>query len=172
LEFQQDEMFEEALGSKPLAPLLERLSSRLGEGAVLCPQLEADAQPEYAWQKRKSFHHGDTESTEKTKQMILSSPCSPCLRGENSFRPPHLERRPVAVVVVSVVPGGPPLSFEWKGRSFRIVHAWGPERIETGWWRGDDVRRDYYQVETATGERFWLFRRLPDERWFLHGVFS
>ena len=95
-----------------------------------------------------------------------------CLCGENSFRPPHLERRPVAVPVMSVVPGGPPLSFDWKGRSFRIAHAWGPERIETGWWRGDDVRRDYYQVETASGERFWLFRRMPDERWFLHGVFA
>jgi protein ImuB len=159
LEFQQDEMFEEALGSKPLAPLLERLSSRLGESAVLCPQLEADAQPEYAWR----YDH--LAASLATRAARVASDAA-------KFRPPHLERRPVAVAVVSVVPGGPPLSFEWKGRSFRIVHAWGPERIETGWWRGDDVRRDYYQVETATGERFWLFRRLPDERWFLHGVFA
>ena len=60
----------------------QHLSSRLGESAVLCPQLEADAQPEYAWRKRKSFHHRDPESTEKTKKMIWSSPCSPCLCGE------------------------------------------------------------------------------------------
>jgi protein ImuB len=164
LEFQQDEMFEESLGSKPLAPLVERLSSRLGETAVLRPQLEADAQPEYGWQKIFT-----TENTEKKKISVFSSSVSSVV---NSFRPPHLERRPVAVAVMSVVPGGPPLSFEWNRRLFRIGHAWGPERIETGWWRGDDVRRDYYQVETATGERFWLFRRLPDERWFLHGVFA
>ena len=25
----------------------------------------------------------------------------------------------------------------------------GPERLECGWWDGDDVRRDYYLVETA-----------------------
>jgi protein ImuB len=159
LEFQQDEMFEEALGSKPLAPLLERLSSRLGESAVLCPQLEADAQPEYAW---RCDHLAASLATRAARVASDAA----------KFRPPHLERRPVAVAVMSVVPGGPPLSFEWKGRSFRIVHAWGPERIETGWWRGDDVRRDYYQVETAIGERFWLFRRLPDEHWFLHGVFA
>ncbi len=29
----------------------------------------------------------------------------------------------------------------------------GPERLETGWWDGGDVRRDYYVVETAQGQR-------------------
>jgi protein ImuB len=172
LEFQQDEMFEEAIGAKSLAPLVERLSSRLGDDAVVHPQLEPDAQPEYGWRREEGINHEDTKTRRKEKNSSSLFFVSSCLRGDNSFRPPHLERRPVAVTVMSVVPNGPPLSFEWKGRSFRIVHAWGPERIETGWWRGDDVKRDYYQVETAAGERYWLFRRLPDERWFLHGVFT
>jgi hypothetical protein len=34
------------------------------------------------------------------------------------------------------------------------------------------VRRDYYQVETGTGERFWLFRELHSGAWFLHGEFE
>jgi hypothetical protein len=34
------------------------------------------------------------------------------------------------------------------------------------------VRRDYYQIETTTGRRYWLFRRLDDRRWFLHGWFE
>jgi hypothetical protein len=34
------------------------------------------------------------------------------------------------------------------------------------------VQRDYYRVETTTGKRFWLFRRLPDGNWFLQGVFD
>jgi protein ImuB len=171
LEFQQDEMFEEAVGSKLLAPLLERLASRLGESAILRPELNPDPQPEYGWEREDLSDHEDTKARRKEEKISFLSFVSSCLRGETFFRPPRLERRPVAVAVMSVVPGGPPLSFEWKGRSFRIAQAWGPERIETGWWRGDDVRRDYYQVETAGGERFWLFRRLPDERWFLHGVF-
>jgi protein ImuB len=54
----------------------------------------------------------------------------------------------------------------------RIVQAYGPERIETAWWRGPTVRRDYYVVETDSGERFWLFRRLRDGSWFLHGMFA
>jgi hypothetical protein len=27
-------------------------------------------------------------------------------------------------------------------------------------------------VETDSGERFWLFRRLRDGSWFLHGMFA
>ena len=49
---------------------------------------------------------------------------------------------------------------------------WGPERIQTGWWRGQSALRDYYRVETAEGQWFWLFRQLSDRRWFLHGVFE
>jgi protein ImuB len=59
-----------------------------------------------------------------------------------------------------------------RGQEHRIDQVWGPERIETGWWRGPMVARDYYRVETALGRRFWLFRRLADGRWFLHGPFE
>jgi protein ImuB len=49
----------------------------------------------------------------------------------------------------------------------------GPERIETGWWDGHDVRRDYYVALTRAGVRLWLFRERPPGRgWFLHGVFG
>jgi protein ImuB len=53
-----------------------------------------------------------------------------------------------------------------------LAQHWGPERIETAWWRGRSVRRDYYRVETAEGSRYWLFRRLTDGQWFLHGEFE
>jgi protein ImuB len=75
------------------------------------------------------------------------------------------------LVVTSVAPEGPPARFRLAGTDHWIAHAWGPERIETGWWRGRCVRRDYYQVETGTGERFWLFRELHSGAWFLHGEF-
>ena len=34
----------------------------------------------------------------------------------------------------------------------------GPERIESGWWDGRDVRRDYYVARTPAGVRVWIFR--------------
>jgi protein ImuB len=49
----------------------------------------------------------------------------------------------------------------------------GPERIETGWWDGHDVRRDYYVARSRAGVRLWIFReRPPGQGWFLHGIFG
>jgi protein ImuB len=49
----------------------------------------------------------------------------------------------------------------------------GPERIETGWWDGGDITRDYYVARDIHGVRLWIFReRSAPHRWFLHGVFG
>jgi protein ImuB len=54
----------------------------------------------------------------------------------------------------------------------------GPERMETGWWDGGEMRRDYYIVETAQGQRAWAYcapnEYAPDERvgWMVHGWFA
>lgn len=39
----------------------------------------------------------------------------------------------------------------------------GPERIETGWWDGDDVRRDYYLIETRSGQQGWAYRAVGED---------
>jgi protein ImuB len=57
---------------------------------------------------------------------------------------------------------------DWEG-----TFVTGPERIETGWWDGHDVRRDYYVVLSRAGVRLWIFReRPPGQGWFLHGIFG
>ncbi|HEY4583627.1 MAG TPA: hypothetical protein VIG88_12340 [Lysobacter sp.] len=49
----------------------------------------------------------------------------------------------------------------------------GPERIESGWWDGGDLCRDYYVAETPSGQRLWLFRDLRDDSGpFVHGLFG
>jgi protein ImuB len=49
----------------------------------------------------------------------------------------------------------------------------GPERIEAGWWDGEEVRRDYYVAANARGETFWIYREHRDaSAWYLHGVFA
>ncbi|MEO8159856.1 MAG: DNA polymerase Y family protein [Arenimonas sp.] len=50
----------------------------------------------------------------------------------------------------------------------------GPERIESGWWDGGDVRRDYYLVETSQGQRAWAFLPAGETggAWMLHGWFA
>lgn len=49
----------------------------------------------------------------------------------------------------------------------------GPERIESGWWDGEDARRDYYIVRTVHGQQAWAY--VPPgslDGWMLHGWFA
>lgn len=49
----------------------------------------------------------------------------------------------------------------------------GPERIESGWWDGGDVKRDYFIARSAKGALLWIYReRQVDGRWYLHGFFA
>ena len=49
----------------------------------------------------------------------------------------------------------------------------GPERIESGWWDGADIRRDYYLIQTRAGQQGWAFRTVGqgDGLW-LQGWFA
>jgi len=46
------------------------------------------------------------------------------------------------------------------------------ERIESGWWDGNDIRRDYYTVMSCSGSRLWIYQDCRDSCWYLHGLFG
>ena len=48
----------------------------------------------------------------------------------------------------------------------------GPERIESGWWDGNGVARDYYVAREAHGAKLWVFQERHSKRWYVHGVFA
>jgi protein ImuB len=48
----------------------------------------------------------------------------------------------------------------------------GPERIESGWWDGKGVARDYYIARQPDGVRLWVFQERQSKRWYVHGVFA
>ena len=180
VECRQRPLFDEPEGGPGCAPesraadvslLLDRLAGRLGRPAVYEPRPVADAQPEHAW--------------------IAAAPGRPAGAGKGGPAPRSAGRRPVWMPprpvplaplqagLIAVAPDGPPARFRLGGVVHTVAAAHGPERIETAWWRGPTVRRDYYIVETESGARFWLFRRLgnrprgPREGdWYLHGVFA
>jgi len=53
----------------------------------------------------------------------------------------------------------------------RIVR--GPERVESGWWDGDDCRRDYFEIELRDGRRAWAFQSVTaGPGWWVHGWFG
>jgi protein ImuB len=149
--------------------LLDRLAGRLGRPAVYEPRPVADAQPEHAWIAASPGHPAGSDG--------------PALRAAGR-RPVWMPPRPVPLEplqagMIAVAPDGPPARFRLGGVVHTVAEAHGPERIETAWWRGPTVRRDYYIVETESGARFWLFRRLGsrargprDSDWYLHGIFA
>jgi protein ImuB len=115
--------------------------------------------------------------------------------GEVSAWPPPEQQEPLArpllllpqaepAEVTALVPDGPPRRFCWRGITYDIAGAQGPERIGAEWWLNHrqhcDVKptRDYYLVEDLTGHRFWLFREgiygreTTAARWFVQGLFA
>jgi len=158
----QPELFDRDAPShaRQYAVLLNRLSSRLGEEAVLVPCLLPDPIPERAVRM-----HGVSEAT-----PAGSTPFATRFHGLD--RPTSLFPEPRPIEVIAGLPQGPPAVVFWQGTRFDIVYAADPERIESGWWDGESVCRDYYWLETTAGQWLWVFRRLQDHRWFWHGEFS
>jgi protein ImuB len=53
----------------------------------------------------------------------------------------------------------------------KVSIAYGPERIETGWWDAKPITRDYFIARNQLGQWYWVFKT-PEDAWYLHGVFS
>jgi protein ImuB len=136
-------LFPETMGGAPDPGLLERLRARLGEAAVYGLQALPDHRPERAWRR--------------------------CVPGEVGADCPSPER-PLWLLAEPL-----PLQ-ERQGRPWyqgRLELVGERERIECGWWDGNEVARDYFVAHTPAGARLWVYRELhPPGRWFLHGVFG
>ena len=151
--------------------LIDRLRTRLGEGAVRRPALHDSHVPERA------------EAWMPMDEAAASSqgPGAGQGSGSESGRPERMFDFPEEIGVVHALPDGPPARFTWRRRAHDVARAAGPERIAPEWWRErSHVRaRDYWRVETRKGRRLWMFREgFPDDergqrmRWFVHGLFS
>ena len=46
----------------------------------------------------------------------------------------------------------------------------GPERIEAGWWDGDEAKRDYFIAQWEDVSMAWVYREAGE--WYLHGFFA
>jgi protein ImuB len=170
-------------GAVELASLLDRLAGRLGRAAVSEPRAVADAQPEHAWIAAPPGGRTPRPATAGRERPRRDAGPVAIVQAAAGRRPIWMPPKPVRLAplavhgqqpaeFLAVAPDGPPVRFRLGDEVHDVAAAHGPERIETAWWRGPTVRRDYYVVETRSGARFWLFRRLRDGAWFLHGVFA
>jgi protein ImuB len=125
------------------ARLIEKLAARLGAGRVFGIALADDHRPERSWRVPQA-------SSSRTGF-------------DGGARPAWLLHRPQKLVAG---PDGPALQ-----GALHIVA--GPERIETGWWDGEPVSRDYFVASNPAGETWWIYRERRDPgAWFVHGLFA
>ncbi|MDP6537298.1 MAG: DNA polymerase Y family protein [Gammaproteobacteria bacterium] len=142
-----------------LDQFMEQLQARLGDHYLKCIDSVAEHCPEYASQQldygesigvgrcNKANREGRGVEKEVTPiprpLWLLQDPQRLALRNGRLYH-----RKPVSLIS-------------------------GPERIETFWWSGTDVRRDYYVAREANGSRLWVYReRSGDRNWYLHGYFA
>ncbi len=126
------------------ADLLDRLRARLGDEAVRGLDVVAEHRPEYAW---RSVEAGE------------ASACRPAVAGRPLWLLPVPRR-------LRTRDGRPclhgPLQLEP-----------GRERVESGWWDGEEVRRDYFVARDSAGACYWIYRELEGGHgWYLQGLFD
>jgi len=129
--------------------LLERLGARLGGERVFGIAIADDHRPERDWKPNRS-------------QSGVRPRSDPALTPVGR-RPAWLLNRPQKLITHDGEPS-------YQGELILLA---GPERIESGWWDGEEVRRDYYMAANPRGETFWIFREHRGaQAWYMHGVFA
>ena len=143
-------------------PLQDRLRARLGDAAVTRVAPHAEHRPERAWRGTDRTVPADGAGQRTAGRRRA---------GRGGQTAALAAPRPVWLLAEPQPLGARLATQPWALRD-------GPERIESGWWDGGDVRRDYFVAETPAGERVWLYRDgrhgfgAGDGEWFLHGVFA
>lgn len=146
-----------------LNQFMEQLQARLGNQPVKHIHTLAEHCPEYACQQSDYEEYGDYKEPGELRKLTAQQADSESRQVANNPRPFWLLPEPVQLVLKH-------------GRLYHrkpITLISGPERIETRWWSGPDVRRDYYVAQEANGSRLWIYHERRSEcNWYLHGFFA
>jgi len=149
-------LFEDSVQSgmeEAINGLVERLRGRFGATRIYGISLVAEHRPEAAWeQSADSF----------LAKNCKSSPVSPWAH----CRPLWILPSPMPLALTA--------NYLPRYRDNEPLHRqFGPERIEAGWWSGEEISRDYYMASNSKGEKLWIYQdRYADRSWFLHGIFG
>ena len=132
--------------------LADLLSARLGAEQVLQLGIREEHAPEYVTElKPHPYKYSRSADSADTRQRSSG-------------------RHPLLLVQ-------PPQALQERGNKVFYLTPLeilqGPERIETRWWAGQSIRRDYYVARNHHGSNLWIFRDLDRQSgWYLHGIFA
>ncbi len=144
------------------AELIERLSARLGREAVRGLDTVAEHRPERAWHYLEARA---SSATDGRACVATDAHAAGAVAAQPALveRPLWLLQKPV---LLDVQDGQPCLDGALELEPDN-------ERIESGWWDGADVRRDYFIARDGEGARLWVYRELSTEgKWWVQGVFG
>ena len=131
--------------SEPVAHLVERISARIGDESIHGVTTVAEHRPQYAWSLRDPAEARHCAAVPLSRRPLWMLP---------EPRPLHLEQ-------------GAPV---YQG-ALKLLDR--PERLETGWWDGDGIARDYYVAVNPAGIHVWVYQdRHSTDAWYLHGIFG
>jgi protein ImuB len=147
--------------AQSLGQLVDRLETRLGASHVL---------------RLIPF-----ESHDPARAYAVVSPMVPLA----SLSWPQKQPRPLRLLPVpermKMIFDGPRAKhYQWRQEQGEVVALEGPERISPEWWRLALETRDYFRLQAATGQRFWVYTsyarreeiQTPAPDWYMHGFFS
>ncbi|MGH8194737.1 MAG: Y-family DNA polymerase [Woeseiaceae bacterium] len=161
--------FDRAAGRQgvPVAQLMERLSARVGDASMHGVALVAEHRPHYAW--------STVQVAGIEVPQCRAVPDHPCecppewladVRRTHSLllrRPLWMLSEPLALTTISGKPS-------YQGPLKLLA---GPERLETGWWDGNGIARDYFVAVNPGGVHLWVYRnRGRKTDWYLHGIYG
>lgn len=152
-----------------LATLVNRLSNRLGNQAVLHAELTADPRPEFHARLTPVFSHHTGNFNDRLAELVTSD-CGADNSHQQLDRPVSLLAEPLLLHEPEDSLVGYELRYD--GRVSLIAKMTGPERLQTCWWEEVPIQRDYFKVETSDGAHYWLFQDIKTRQWFLHGIFD
>ena len=142
----QNDLFSRAAQqSEQLQRVLDRLAARLGANAVQALSSAEEHRPERAWH----LHAAQLATPTAAYQAADARRDAAGVPGRPCWLLPEPQRidRPQELLA-------------------------GPERIESGWWDGADVARDYYLARGASGAQLWVFQDLRGGGWHVHGLWA
>ncbi len=178
--------------------LIDLLRGRLGESAVVGGRLTGDCLPELAAESvgmsasQIRRRGGPSRRPPQNRSPIdlppgqiegrpgdrTAPPTAPSVT-DAARRPLRLLSQPIAIdpLAGEADPATDrlPARFRIAGRNRIVGRSWGPERIETRWWAGAMIRRDYFRLELRdeTGSPWaWVYQDLRTGGWRLHGWFD
>ncbi|WP_321962629.1 DNA polymerase Y family protein [Paraburkholderia sp. J7] len=156
-----------------LGQLFERIGARLGEQNVLQLFVEDDHRPELAMSARPYRESGAKRARKPRKASKPQQEADASAPVQSAFDLPEVplpaQPRPAWLLEK-------PLKLATRGdrpvyrRPLKTLTR--TERIESGWWDGEGVGRDYYVAADDQGRMFWLYRERIGGQWYLQGLFG